>query len=1785
MSLAVVAVLVSCLYAQSKSGQEEVRSIFEEEGDPADAARWFFEQRAYPLNTLPPDYRFEAFNYVKKRWGNAQRQTKTRSAEATDRWIEIGPDNVGGRILSLALHPGDDNIVYAGAADGGVFKTIDGGQTWRALNDNLPSLAIKSLALDPGNPEVIYAGTGEGSFNIDAAQGRGVMKSTDGGATWTFGPAFSSFVNRLAINPNDTGIIYAATRNGVFRSTDGNISWKAVLSNHNCTDLSLDPSSPDNILVSVWDRAADTKENGIWRSKDGGTSWSRLEAGLPAGNVIGRVALARSRSSPQVVYAGVSRFVSNEPVMGIFKSTDGGQTWAQIAGTPSYCGAQCWYDNELTVHPTNPDILYAGGLFLWKSTNGGAAWSRSDVGVHVDHHALAISARNSNVVYSGNDGGMYRSTDGGGTWAALNYGLTATQFYALAMSATDPSLSYGGTQDNGTQKGSGPSGFQLVLGGDGMVSLVDPVDPNFVYAESQNGGLARSTNGGISFVNARFGILASDRFNWVTPWIIDPVNPQVLYVGSQRLYRSTNRAASWTAISNDLTRGTGTLTAIAVAPSDANTIYTGSSDGSVWKTTDGGSAPSAFRQIIAGLPNRWVTRLRVHPSDPQKVYATFSGFNGTGVPGHVFRSADGGETWVNISSELPDLPVQVIVIDPRNPSTLFIGTDLGCFRSLNEGTSWEPFNDGLPNVVVDDMGYFGNTNFLRVATHGRGMWQYTSGGRVPASIRVIAGNNQNASAVSDPMFPVRAVVLDSDGVPVPDAVVNFEITGGNAGGSFAGGASSAQAVSDRFGVVNLPSLKLSGVPGSITVTASAAGVASAAAIMINSVTSAPELTRIVPDSALAGQVIIAGQILALSGSRFAQPLFVYYIQNGTWYASAANTTVASSNLIYSTVPSGLAPGKASVVVSRGGELSNALDITINKTPTSLALQGLVPSAPSPGQQFLANFFGQQLGTERFTVTQGSNQYTGSAELLLFAGAVFTMPAFPFESGGAMMELRNHNASAPAVVAFNIPGQPEPPTIGPPAGARAPEQLLPLASASLSGFATVPENNVVTFSQGANSVEVPALAVTGGAVLAPIPGSFSEGTAIASVTTLLANGSARTNSAAFTIGPPPAANPFSVSPAAAAPGSRITLTSTSVGVFNTNPSRNTVLIRAGANEVRVPAETVNAFGTSFSFTLPNGLAAGPAVIQVTSAFGNQSYQRGVNAILSIVSTRKIEIQGGNLQVTDAGKPFPVPLSVKVTDDAGTAVPNAPVALAAPARGTSGFFENGGGPALTVITDTQGVASAVFKARNNGGSFFVRATISGQPAKGVFTLRSRNPANQRELSIPAGNAQVSETAGADAGVTAGYVTASASGARLVGVSIFSLRDRDGNLITEAAVPESVPSTSSLMFLDGRAGAQTGVALVNPNNATVTVSFRLFDPGGNPVGERAMLTLSPGAYAARFFSELFGGLSPGFRGTVLVESPQPVASVTLRAVPNARGQTILSTLPVAISSALRSGDVVFPHLAIGSGYRISVILLNPTSGAMKGKLRLFDSKGSPLGLESNPVIDYSIPAFGHVLVESSGAPGAGLLSGYAVASPDPGSGSPAGTLLFSNYSGNTLVTEAAVPASAAVSHALLYVDTQATELLSAIETRLTGIALANRGSAVARIRLILRSMDGTVLGIPRTIELEPGTQAARFVDELAGSLALGILGTLEVSSDRPIEMLTLRATLTARGELVLTTLPVADYAGSGFNTAVTFSHFADGGGYSSQAILLNASPAAGTITVRYFGPGGSPLVVDLR
>ncbi len=695
---------------------------------------WFLRQRAWPQADVDQRARLEAF---------AQARRSRSIARNSNTWQPVGPTNVGGRIADIACHPTDPSIVYAGTASGGVFKTTDGGTTWFPTFDDESSLSIGSVAVDPGNAQTIWVGTGEpnGGGGSVTYGGTGVFRSTDGAATWqNMGLTDTRYIGRVRVHPSDPNTVFVAALGsqwttspdrGVYRTTDAGSSWDRVLASTDSTgavDLLIHPTTPSTVYAVMWERSRGPDyldyggpTSGLFRSTDGGDTWGELTSGLPSGDR-GRIGIAQCESQPNVMYA---IYAESNPgaFVGLYRSTDAGLTWSQtndssLSGMYSSFG---WWFGNVRVDPDDPDVVFALGLDSYRSTNGGSSWSWISSTMHVDHHALDFAS--DGTIFEGNDGGMYRSTNGGSTWAKLD-DLPVNQFYAIEVDEQFPDRRYGGMQDNGTQRTltGADDDWSSILGGDGFRPLVDPVNNQYVYAEYQRGALFRSSNGGSSFSYIGGGI--GGNANWSMPVAFDPQDPATLFAGTQQVWRSTNRGTSWSSISPDLTDGGGgspfgTITTIAISPVNSDHMLVGTDDANVWRTSNGGGT---WTQVDAVLPERWVTRVAFDPANATHAYVTISGFRYDEYQPHVFRTTNLGDTWTDVSGDLPQAPVNDIVVDPQAVNRLYVATDFGVYLTVNLGGSWFPMGNGLPNVVVNDLELHDGTRTLLAGTYGRSMW-------------------------------------------------------------------------------------------------------------------------------------------------------------------------------------------------------------------------------------------------------------------------------------------------------------------------------------------------------------------------------------------------------------------------------------------------------------------------------------------------------------------------------------------------------------------------------------------------------------------------------------------------------------------------------------------------------------------------------------------------------------------------------------------------------------------------------------------------------------------------------------------------------------------------------------------------------------------------------------------------------------------------------------------------------------------------------------------------------
>ncbi len=714
---------------------------------------WEYLKRTYPYFNADPRAYLNAIEDAHKLRVKTERYYLAKG-NSNVQWEFIGPVNVGGRVVDLEFNPLDPNIIYAGFSTGGVFKSTDMGGSWFPVFDDQAVLTVGDITIDPLNPDIIYVGTGEANGGHNNFPGGGVYKSTDAGSSWNYIGLYETVsIGRILVHPVNTDIVYLAAvgsyfspnpERGLYKSTDGGATWNQSLFVSDSTgaiDIIMDPSNPDNMMVGMWERVRRPTSShlygpssGIYKTTDGGNNWNLIPPsnGLPDPNNqnVGRIGLAISNSNPEIVY---TLYTNGSQIISLFKSTNFGDSWLDVDPDDELDNGQggfSWYFGQIRVHPTNPDIVYVMDVAFMRSTNGGDTWPiiygyGGPGQLHVDHHALAFHPNDPSFIVNGNDGGINISTDGGVSWSNAAQ-IPATQFYEIGLDANNSLAYYGGTQDNGTNRtlDGGLDNWEHIYGGDGFYVLVDFTNSDIIYAESQFGNLGKSTNGGNTFFPATDGINSNEPTNWDTPVVMDPNNSNILYYGTNYLYRTTNGAILWNKVSPELTDYSGgrlgTITTIAVAPSNSTVIYVGTDDSHVWVSDDNAAT---WTEISDGLPIRWVTRVAVDPTDENIIYVTFNGLKWKDPQPHVFRSTNKGATWTDISSNLPDAPVNAFAVDYFNPEKLYLGNDVGMYFSFNSGQSWYVLGEGLPVLPVGDIEIHASTNELVAGTYGRSMYK------------------------------------------------------------------------------------------------------------------------------------------------------------------------------------------------------------------------------------------------------------------------------------------------------------------------------------------------------------------------------------------------------------------------------------------------------------------------------------------------------------------------------------------------------------------------------------------------------------------------------------------------------------------------------------------------------------------------------------------------------------------------------------------------------------------------------------------------------------------------------------------------------------------------------------------------------------------------------------------------------------------------------------------------------------------------------------------------------
>ena len=721
---------------------------------------------------------------------------------------------VSGRATALDVHPTDPKIVYLGTAQGGVFRSPDGGATWTALMDTAQSLAIGAVAIDPVTPSTVFVGTGEGNLSADSFPGVGIyrIRNADSASPVVEGPfetrvagtgtaastghAFAGTgITRIVVDPNNNNRLFVgntAAFGGLGRqspfgsSTTGfvglyfsetaqattptfsRVGGLPGAGNGTVTDIVFEPGSSDNLLVGLADLNSGRPNSGIWRTTNASTA-------AIAGNLsptftrtlaftgsFFNIKLASNKvgTTTTVLAATADQCDINSNCGGLRKSTDGGQTFgAPLAAAQGFCGGQCGYDIGLAMHPGDANIIYLGGAsdsspsrIFTKSTDGGTTFTPSSVGLHADVHAIRVAPANPAVIYHANDGGVWQSTDSGATWTSRNNsGLNTVQFQSIAVHPTDLYFTIGGTQDNGTQFQKPANVWTRADFGDGGYALIDQnaadttnVTMYHTYFNVKNRLLgfgrvlttANAVEGGWAFfgcfngVSTNNGIGCGDTTLFYAPMALGPASPNnTLYFGSDRLYRSTDRGASTTVVSQAPLVANVAISTIGISPQSDSVRIVGLTNGKVFATTTGSSTLTdvtcACFPLNAFGQGSFVGRAVIDPNSQNTAYVTFSDY---GLPAgqHVFKTTNldaATPAWTLAGSGIPDVPVNALVVDPANSNRLFAGTDIGVYTSTDGGGTWAPFGSGLPRVAVFGMVIQNQNRFLRIATHGRGMWE------------------------------------------------------------------------------------------------------------------------------------------------------------------------------------------------------------------------------------------------------------------------------------------------------------------------------------------------------------------------------------------------------------------------------------------------------------------------------------------------------------------------------------------------------------------------------------------------------------------------------------------------------------------------------------------------------------------------------------------------------------------------------------------------------------------------------------------------------------------------------------------------------------------------------------------------------------------------------------------------------------------------------------------------------------------------------------------------------
>lgn len=619
--------------------------------------------------------------------------------------------NVSGRVSALAADPANPAHLLAGAANGGVWESSNRGASWTPRTDYQATTTVGALAFDPRNSRIVYCGTGEGDWW--SWLGAGILRSVDGGASWATvctNPFVGSGFYVLLVDPVHSNRLFAGTTGGLYVSTDSGATWTQRRSGRTWT-ISLVPGA--GVMLAAC-------SDGLFRSADNGASWAAVALpGAPA--QFQRLAVAVAPSDSTIAYAWGAE---SSGTTFLWRWASG--TWTGIGSPTGASGGQAWYDWYAAVAPDNADQVYCGAIDMHRGTLSGGAWTWVNLSskgagqdsIHPDHHCMAFEPGNPNTIYSGNDGGVFRSPDRGITWVHCNNGLVISEYEYLAQDYGSARWLIGGTQDNGTNRWSGPSTWEHVQDGDGGDCGTNRLASNTVYHTFQNGWLERSDQKGnwatwVGITPSRPAGEGAGLF--YVPFECSTSNGDTIAVGGLALYVSRNNGTAWTRLPYPGAGGTATACHLP----DADSVLVGLTDGRILRTRFSGGVWTALAPLTTPRAGGWISDLHATAGATRRIWATISTRNG----GRVFRSDNGGTSWTDLSAGLPNLPINAVAIDDWNASRVWVAADLGVYQSLNAGGTWADYSNALPNAYVGDLVFHPHARVLRAATRNRGVWE------------------------------------------------------------------------------------------------------------------------------------------------------------------------------------------------------------------------------------------------------------------------------------------------------------------------------------------------------------------------------------------------------------------------------------------------------------------------------------------------------------------------------------------------------------------------------------------------------------------------------------------------------------------------------------------------------------------------------------------------------------------------------------------------------------------------------------------------------------------------------------------------------------------------------------------------------------------------------------------------------------------------------------------------------------------------------------------------------